>query len=632
MRLDAIGQILDCPKCGSMVQITPPDGWQPPKELAVSPMAAASKAGPPPLTKIGETYLSLELEPVATRTLLDRFRLLASSRAAWIATGGGVALLASAIVAWSLWGGSDDAIAAAKPETASRQKKSTDAPTRPADNQPAGEKTQTNLNAAIAATDPSAGDPAAKPPAADSPNPFAKPAPKIDPLQAPVAEVLIAGPPAATLPAEAAAPVETAPPVSPPHAAEVPATAPAADPPPAPAAPVPPAADPAPQPADLPESAGGRLAKAVAPQPIEVEERLADIVPAVQINEMPLAQALAIVSSMSGVPITIDPDALALLGLSPRAPVTVNVKDASVENLMAAIVAQRGLGIDEDEQQIIVTLPDVEREALRSIRYTVSDLATDAAALPALARLVERCVAPASWRSAGGQGTIAPDNGVLVVSQVGAVHRQLVDFCEKLRVARGLKPRSSLPPERFVLSTRADQARAALKRPVTSNFRQPASLLQILGDLGSQTDVDVLLDRRALAAEQKSDRMEVAYVVENKPLAIALEELLRPLGLDFRPVGATTVQVTTRAALEGYPELEMYALADRLRSGQTPAAVREEIVQTIAPASWSENRGWAAAVLDEPSQTLIVLQSAPAHAAIQRLLVEKQQPEVARRK
>ena len=40
---DAIGEILECPKCGSMVLIVPPDGWAPPE-----PPAEPKATGAPP--------------------------------------------------------------------------------------------------------------------------------------------------------------------------------------------------------------------------------------------------------------------------------------------------------------------------------------------------------------------------------------------------------------------------------------------------------------------------------------------------------------------------------------------------------------------------------------------------------
>src|SRR5437899_3305947 len=41
-----IGQILECPKCGSMVQIVPPKGWQPPP----APPAPTPPTSPPKST------------------------------------------------------------------------------------------------------------------------------------------------------------------------------------------------------------------------------------------------------------------------------------------------------------------------------------------------------------------------------------------------------------------------------------------------------------------------------------------------------------------------------------------------------------------------------------------------------
>jgi len=56
---DAVGAILECPKCESMVQVVPPDGWMP----AEGPAAQPPPAGPPPLNRVADCPLTLELEP-----------------------------------------------------------------------------------------------------------------------------------------------------------------------------------------------------------------------------------------------------------------------------------------------------------------------------------------------------------------------------------------------------------------------------------------------------------------------------------------------------------------------------------------------------------------------------------------
>ena len=61
----AIGAILECPKCQSMVQIVPPEGWVSPQAPVPGngQPAAASPGGPPPLDRVAVGPLPLDLEP-----------------------------------------------------------------------------------------------------------------------------------------------------------------------------------------------------------------------------------------------------------------------------------------------------------------------------------------------------------------------------------------------------------------------------------------------------------------------------------------------------------------------------------------------------------------------------------------
>jgi len=61
----AIGQVLACPKCGSMVQVTPPDGWQPP--LSDHPVKAKPK--PPRNAHDSQATVSGELGNLNARGL-----------------------------------------------------------------------------------------------------------------------------------------------------------------------------------------------------------------------------------------------------------------------------------------------------------------------------------------------------------------------------------------------------------------------------------------------------------------------------------------------------------------------------------------------------------------------------------
>jgi hypothetical protein len=336
---------------------------------------------------------------------------------------------------------------------------------------------------------------------------------------------------------------------------------------------------------------------------------------------MPFARAISLVAALSGLPITLDPEAMARLQVSLRDPISLRLTGVTVEEVLQKIVAKRGMAFTAEDGQVVVTSPADQQEKLRRIRYTVSDLTNnDQAATDQLAPLVEKLVSPESWQSGGGQGTIQTEKTALAVTQSAAVHDQILVFCEKLRNARGRPLKSNRDPKRFDLTTRLQQINSALNREVTANFHEPATLVEILAYLGQQAEVDILLDRQSLGAAGLSDKSEISFAVENRTLAIALNDLLVPLKLGYRPIDAHTLQVTTQSALAARLELEFYPVGKLLGKDQSGSDLIEQIKTKISPASWTDAGSSAAIYFDPPSGTLIILQSPPVQEAIQVFL------------
>jgi hypothetical protein len=359
----------------------------------------------------------------------------------------------------------------------------------------------------------------------------------------------------------------------------------------------------------------------LAPPQVDAATRLADPLPAIEMTDMRLAAAVDLLAAMAATPITLSPEAMLELGVTPQDPVSVRLSETTVGKALGAVAAQRGLAVAVDGGQVLLTTPAEYRESLRKIRYTVSDLTSDdKAAVAELASLVRKLVAPESWQAAGGRGSVEPEQGVLVVVQTGEVHQQVLTFCEKLRAARQKPLRSHERPERFTLVTHADQAREMLGRPVTVNFHEPAPLGRILAFLAEATHSTILMDHAALAAAETSDRVEATLTVQKRGLGEALTELLRPLGLGYRTVGPGLIQVTTPEGLDERLELEFYPVRPWLDRGVQGQRLAEELKRRVAPATWSDVGGLAEIWFDPPSRSLVVLQSQPAQAAIQRAL------------
>jgi hypothetical protein len=356
-------------------------------------------------------------------------------------------------------------------------------------------------------------------------------------------------------------------------------------------------------PVDAP-AANLRTLQRVQPRTVNVNARLSDSVPGFESRNLPLVDLLALVSRLSTIPITIDADALAALGQSPSVPVPVHLEKTNVGDLLDAALEPLRLSYQVRDGQLIVGYPLAEK--LRQVKYAVPDLVgDDAQALQQLASVVQRMVAPASWQSVGGQGTINTKNGALVVEQSEPAHGEILSFCEKLRIARGLPQKSHFDPARFVLTTHSDRAQAMLQRPITANFYTPAPLATVAKWLGRSTGATILVDHAALARQEMTADSECSVVAVNKPLAGMLDELLQPIDLTWRAIDDRTVVITTSQDASRHMDVEFYPARD-LATDAAGHAFIAEVAAKVAPQLWGNSPDQGAMYFDAPGRTLVV--------------------------
>jgi hypothetical protein len=595
---EVVGAILECPKCGCLVTVTPPEGWQPPKPpetpVAESAITSNGKTAGAPVLQSENAHAATAGDSTPGGAAPDMKGTHPRLWHKWpIMAAGPIIAAGIGLVVWlTMFSGLapdySTGPAAARPDDKSdrtpadkQEAKPAEENSHSAESRPDAEPPQTQMPEPKDNTaDNKTGETkSAETKSAESATPEGKPAEVKKPENAAAAEE------EKNPPAEAKS-TQTRQNQEPVTAAEA-----------------------------------SKLVKLVPPEQIDAQSRLGEVIPALEFRNMPFARAISMLGGLSGLPITIDPDAAARLQVSLRDPIAIRMKGATLEEILQEIVAQRGMAFSAEDGQVIVTGPAEQGEKLRRIRYTVSDLAdNDQATSDRLATLVQTLIYPQSWQAAGGEGTIETDKTAINVTHNSAAHEQILVFCEKLRKARGLALKSKRDPKQFDLTTRLQQADAALRRPVSANFHEPTALVDILAYLGRQAEIDVLLDRQALGKIGMSDKSEISFAVGDCPLAAALKDLLGPLKLGYRPIDADTLQVTTQAALDARLDLEFYQVGILLGQNLSGSDLIGQIKAAVSPESWTAPGRSAAIYFDRPSAALLVLQSPPAHGQIQAFL------------
>jgi predicted RNA-binding Zn-ribbon protein involved in translation (DUF1610 family) len=302
------------------------------------------------------------------------------------------------------------------------------------------------------------------------------------------------------------------------------------------------------------------------PREVDVPARLADPLPGIETPGTPLADFLQLISDLSTIPITLEPDALAFARVTPDTPVVLRAANTTVGDALAAAIRPLGLEHVVADEHVIVRL--AERTPSEAITHRVHDLTGgDEAQLTELVELLVALVEPGTWGAPEEDAPAAlltadPVAHVLTIQHRRAVQAQALVALEKLRSARGLPRVVPLDTSLFRLHTRSSRALARLETPISLNFQQPTRLVTILQRLGEAGDARIVVHWRDLAGAEWNPDADATLLADNQPLGEALDALLAPLDLAWRIVDGRTIEVVTRERLARHPELEVYPVGD----------------------------------------------------------------------
>lgn len=348
------------------------------------------------------------------------------------------------------------------------------------------------------------------------------------------------------------------------------------------------------------------------PRPLDTAQRMAVRVKSLQLAEVPLTRFAETMSELSSVPITLDPATLELNGISPRAAVSVDAADATLEKILRDAFSGQRLELIDHDGSAGIAIPKADER--RAVDFDVKDLINDADATP-IAKLIERFVAPTSWQSTGGKGTIEVKGTTLHIEQTLLVRREALIFCERLRLARGLALRSNYPAALLTGESPYQKLAPKLNQSATFTFMAWTRLADVVHQWQDLTGLTILVDWTALADAELAPSSPLACSTIDRPWAESLDGILAPLGLSWWAVDGQTIQITTLDALKNVERVEFYAVSKKLLDQHTSAdaliaALQKDVTDNTAK---QNEHGEVRMHLDEPSNGLIVRATPAVH-------------------
>lgn len=342
----------------------------------------------------------------------------------------------------------------------------------------------------------------------------------------------------------------------------------------------------------------------------DAEKQLALLIPKVTIDRMPLVDCLRIFSQLSGVPVSVSPEQLLMAGITSQKSVSLDATELSLGEMLKQVLQPLRLEYTTRGAQVIVTRQEATKR--REINYPINDLVGAETSEEVLAGWIEQLVAPTTWKTAGGEGTLESTAGSLRIKQTQQVQYQVLITLERLRLARNLPPKSRYPVKRLAGTPANVLLQEKLAKSTTFTFSQFTAIDEIFVHWQTELDVPLLIDWPALAEAEVWPTTTIACAMIDQPWNVALEKILEPLGLGWRATTGGAIEITSAEKVQSELQLELYPLL-RDFDGDTKPLLALNNLKT------------AGMILYDPAgKVLLALESASTQRAIFQQLSERQ--------
>ena len=298
---------------------------------------------------------------------------------------------------------------------------------------------------------------------------------------------------------------------------------------------------------------------------------LAHTLPEISLTNVPLSDAIRLLSELSGAPLSLRPQELQLAGVDARREVSITGTGLTFSELIAQTLEPLRIVPQVEGAHVILHRKGVHTQ--RTVKHRLADLAGDNP--PALEKLLSK-IGPASLTD-----PIAINDGQLSLTAPRRTHYELLLLCERLRVARRLEQQSPYPRRLIAITPALAELAPQLERRTTFSFIQPTRMRDIVSHWRRATGLTIMVDWRSLADAGLGPLTAIECSVTNRPWSEALDGVLGPLGLAWAAADGQTLWIGSREAIAANQAIEFYpidantgkSLAERIADEHPTAGV-----------------------------------------------------------
>jgi hypothetical protein len=317
---------------------------------------------------------------------------------------------------------------------------------------------------------------------------------------------------------------------------------------------------------------------------------------ALDYDDMPLRDAVALLSDRSEIPIFINSKKLEEVGIRTSHSVRMRFPTRPLRYQLDSMLSEIDLTWLLDDEVVLITTPDDSNSPYRLKTYlydvaVLTDTDFGLTSADGLKKLIMEMNRPETWDRVGGPGKIDDFHGILVVSQTQDVPERLprlLESTEQHCLARVSSPAG--PP--LVISPLASASELAIEKALLRTIDvqiDNVPLQQALETLAAKHQLPLLIDRFELRNNGLSVDPHVSLAVKQMTIGGVLDRLLEPHDLSFNiQYDALNITSGDDDSRRHQPRIyDLRGISGDARAEPTSERYLAELLTGLPPTAWS---------------------------------------------
>ena len=314
---------------------------------------------------------------------------------------------------------------------------------------------------------------------------------------------------------------------------------------------------------------------------LKIEEQLELFVPGVKFDTpVHLQKILGDLSSLSGLPMTIDARSIAAIGRMPNPEIKFEKSNASLQEILDDLVTPLEMQYRIDDSGISIGVFPASEKTQKTFDFPAVIAKNPESKLQLISE-IQVLIATESWSVANDPATIAIKDNQFIVNCSKLVQNQIGELLAKLNASLTLKTNLAEPTATKALESKWKKLAPGLAKDPQLKQSVQSELAVFLERLSEHSGITTIPDFNALLSEGWGPQTSIPGNVVESTVQQTIEELTRSMNLTYLAVDDKTMMITTYDRSAQLIDLEVYALNGLIPDRVPTAQFQRLIIESL---------------------------------------------------